>query len=294
MSVHRYTSLLLLLPWPLMMPGQTSPAVQPPAQPQRLVEQALVERALANELRTAQGTGHPMRYKLRKNSPRLTSTKLLIETKDGLVARLVSINDQPLSAADEKKEIDRLDGLLNDPGRQKHRKQSEDADTERAMKVLRAMPKAFLYEYSSNGDAAGTAPAGRMKFTFKPNPEFSPPDLETQVLKEMTGAIWIDSATERVTRLEGHLEQDVDFGWGILGRLNKGGSITIEQADVGDGQWRLVRFQMQMTGRVFFKSKVFDTQEQESDFSPVAIGLEYQKAIEMLREKDAPPEHTDH
>ena len=73
------------------------------------------------------------------------------------------------------------------------------------------------------------------KFTFQPNPNFSPPDLETQALTAMTGEIWIDPAQERVTRLEGHLQQDADFGWGILGRLNKGGWIVIEQADVGGG-----------------------------------------------------------
>ena len=83
-------------------------------------------------------------------------------------------------------------------------------------------------------------PPGRWKkFTFKPNPNFDPPDLETQVLTQMTGEIWIDPAQERVARLEGHLQQDVDFGWGILGRLNKGGWIVIEQADVGEHQWRI-------------------------------------------------------
>ena len=60
----------------------------------------------------------------------------------------------------------------------------------------------------------------------------------------MTGEIWIDPVHERVVRLEGHLQQDVDFGWGILGRLNKGGWIVIEQADVGERQWRIVHFQM--------------------------------------------------
>jgi len=32
----------------------------------------------------------------------------------------------------------------------------------------------------------------------------------------MTGELWIDAAQERVVRLEGHLQRDVDFGWGIL------------------------------------------------------------------------------
>ena len=70
------------------------------------------------------------------------------------------------------------------------------------------------------------------------------------------------------------MQQDVDFGWGILGRLNKGGWIVIEQANVGEHQWRIVHFQMSMSGRVVFKNKVFDTTEDESQFAPLPVGLD--------------------
>jgi hypothetical protein len=221
-----------------------------------------------------------MRYRLRKSSPRLTTTKEIVETKDGAVARLVAINDMPLDPVDEEKEQSRLNALLTDPSQQRHRKQSEDQDTARAMKVLRALPTAFLYQF----DGTAEGPSGKVeKFSFRPNPHFDPPDLETQVLTAMTGEIWIDAAQQRVTRLEGHLVRDVDFGWGILGRLNKGGWIVIDQQDVGDHQWRIVRFQMKMSGRVLFKAKDFDTEEEESHFAPLPAGLSYVQAVQMLR-----------
>ncbi len=241
--------------------------------------QALVETALANELRANQDQNYLMRYQLRKTSPRLTTTKQIIETKDGYVARLLSINDQPLSTTDDQTESARLEELLNDPRKQRHRKQAEDEDAGRALKVLRALPNAFEYQYAG----AVNGPAGKVeKFTFTPNPSFPPPDLETQVLTAMIGAIWIDPVHQRVVRLEGHLQQGVDFGWGILGHLNKGGWIAIEQAEVDEGQWRIVRFQMSMSGRVVFKTRVFDTLEEESHFTPVPAAITYQKAIGML------------
>jgi hypothetical protein len=261
------------------MAAPAKPAAIPPIQTQAQA-QALVERAVASEMRTAQDSSHPMRYRLRKSSPRLTTVKEILETRDGAVARLLSMGDKPLSAADEEKEQARLDGLLSDPGRQRHRKQNEEADTGRALKVLRALPQAFLYQFAGTG----WGPAGKVeKFTFKPNPRFSPPDLETQVLTAMVGEIWIDASQMRVTRLEGHLQRDIDFGWGILGRLNKGGWIVIEQADVGGHQWRIVRFQMAMNGRVFFKNKTFDTLEEQTQFEPLPAGLGYRQAIQMMR-----------
>jgi hypothetical protein len=273
-------SLWLILVFPLALAAQ-GPSAPPSAQ-----SDALVRRALAAELRTARDTQHPMRYQLRKWSPRQTSTKEILETRDGSVARLVQINDQPLNPADEQKEQARLDQLLSDPSRQRHRKQAEDSDQGHALEVLRELPNAFLYQF----DGTGMGPTGKVeKFTFRPNPLFIPPNLQTQVLTALTGELWIDIAQERVARLEGHLDHDVDFGWGILGRLNKGGWIVIAQADVGQRQWRVVRFQMVMNGRVLFRARNFDTTEEESAFNPVPTGLSYQQGIQMLRTGQANP-----
>lgn len=239
----------------------------------------VVQRALAAELKS-QAMAHPMRYRLRKSSIHLTSTKEIIETRDGAVAELVAVDDKPLSPQDWQKDQSRLDGLLADPDKQRHRKQNEEEDTKRAIKVLRALPKAFIYQYAG---AAATGSATLQKFTFSPNPSFEAPDLETEVLTQLIGEIWVDAEHERVLRLEGHLQQDVDFGWGILGRLSKGGWIVIEQAEVGENQWRVVHFKMEMSGRVLFKTRRFDTTEDESSFAPVPEGLTYQQAIQMLR-----------
>jgi hypothetical protein len=288
-GVHRSTALpLILILWANLACGQAAPGggegAPTPA------GQALVDRALANELNGAQNHSHLMRYQLRKTTPRLTTTKEILETKDGDVARLIAVNDEPLSPAAEASEEARLNALLADPGKQRRRKQAEDEDAARAFKVLRAMPAAFLYD--DGGSASG--PTGKVeKFAFRPNPAFNPPDLETEVLTALTGEIWIDPVQLRVVRLAGRLEQDVNFGWGILGRLNKGGWIAIDQAPVGPGTapsmsmdpWRIVRFQMQMRGRVVFKNRVFDTAEEESHFASLPAGLTYRQGIAMLRDK---------
>jgi hypothetical protein len=268
--------LLLLNLAPLVAATRAHASPQP--------DSSLVNRALAAELRNARDPSHPMRYVLRKSSPRLTTTKAIIETQDGAVARLLSINNKPLPAAGQQHEQNRLYNLLKNPGSQRSRKQREDADARRALKVLRALPLAFNYQYAGTVDE----PHGLLdRFTFSPNPAYDPPDLETEVLTAMAGEIWIDPVHGRVVRLEGHLQKDVNIGWGILGRLDKGGWITIDQADAGGGQWRVVRFQMKMSGRIFFKPKNFDTLEEESGFAPVPASLSYEQAVHMLC--DDPP-----
>ena len=278
-NVRSLLTVLLLLPLATASRGQAATALAP-AQ-----AQALVNRALAAELYAAQDTSHPMRYRLHRSSPRLTSTKEIVETREGFVARLVEINDRPLSPADEQTEQARLDALLSDPSRQSHRKQSEDQDTGIVLKLLRMLPQAFLYDYAGPGTSGSGLTI--QKFRFRPNHRFSPPDIETQALTAMTGEIWIDPSGERVARLEGHLEQDTDYGWGILGKLDKGGWVVIEQAAVGQGQWRIARFQMKMTLRILFKNKIFDTTQEMTGYTPVSPGLDYRQAIQMLRASPA-------
>ena len=136
--------------------------------------QALVARALAAELHSVKDKSHPMRFRLRKASPRLTSTKEIIETKDGAVARLVSLFDKPLSQDQEQAEEARLETLYNDPSRQRHRQQGEEGDFGIVLKLLRMLPDAYLYEYSGSSLWPRRT---RRKVHLSPQPPFHPSRL---------------------------------------------------------------------------------------------------------------------
>jgi len=84
-------------------------------------------------------------------------------------------------------------------------------------------------------------------------------------------------------KLDAHLIADVDFGWGILGRLYKGGSIVVEQADVGDHHWETTHMKLSLTGKaLLIKALNFQTTEDASHFEPVPPEMGYQNAIKML------------
>lgn len=269
-ELAKYIFLLALPAWTCAH-GQT-PTVQPAIPP-------LVQRALTAELHATEDKSHPMCYQLRRSSPQLTSTRKICETRDGAVAILVALNDRPLNGTDETKEQTRLKSLLDNPDRQRHRKQVDDADMARLLRILRALPTAFTYR------PAGVEPGvdGPLeRFSFVPNPSFDPPNMETVAMTQMSGEIWIDSNRGRIARLEGRLQQDVNFGWGILGQLDKGGWLRIEQGDVGGGQWRITRFQMDMNGRVLIKSRKFSSDQRLTTFMPVSADLSYQQAIRTM------------
>lgn len=239
---------------------------------------ALVRAASWNELHSPKG--HPFRFRLRKQDENGVTTKEIIETRDGDVARLVEVDDKQLTPEREKAERARLDNLLAHPELQARRQKREQADSNRSNEMVRLLPDAFLYTYR---DIVRTPSGPAWRLTFVPNEKFIPPDREAQVYHGMAGELWVDCAQKRIARLDAHLISDVNFGWGVIGRLYKGGTIQVIQKDVGENHWETTHLQLNLTGKILmFKSVAFQTTEDSSNFKPVSSTLTYQDAIRML------------
>jgi hypothetical protein len=239
---------------------------------------ALVRRTSKNEL--APGVGRPVRFKLRKVDDGKITTKEIVETKDGDVARLIALNDKPLPPDAQRAEIDRLNNLLAHPEIQEHRHKKEQEDSNRENEMIRLLPDGFLYHFEGMVDGPN-GPAYRL--SFKPNPNFEPPDREGEVYHGMAGELWVDQGEERIVKLDAHLIDDVNFGWGILGRLYKGGSILVEQKDVGEGHWEATHMKLNLHGRaLMIKPLSFETTEDATDFEPVPHEWSYKEAVHML------------
>jgi hypothetical protein len=258
----------------------TAHAQQPANQPSVAENPVpMVRRASQNELNSS--GGQPYRYKLHKVDDGKITTKVIVETrKDGDVARLIEWGGKPLTSDANQGEVDRLNNLLAHPEVQEHRHKREQEDSNRADKMIRLLPDAFLYHFEGMVDGPN-GPAYRL--TLKPNPNFHPPDREAEVYGGMAGELWIDQRQERMVKLDVHLIADVNFGWGILGKLYKGGSILLEQKDVGNHRWEQTHFKLDLHGKaLLLKSLDFVTTEDTSDFTPVPQNWGYQDAAKFL------------
>jgi len=243
----------------------------------------LVRRAIQNEDR-ANTNGPRYTYRLRTEKPERTVVKQMIETNEGTVARLVSVNDRPPTpeqrAADEKK----LEKILHDPEEQRQRREEQKKDEERARLMVRALPDAFIYEFDGN-EVVNGVPVVRLR--FKANPNFDPPARETMVYKGMEGRMWIEPKEERLVKMDAHLVDDVTFGWGILGRLHKGGHFLIEQSKIGPGRWETTHMDLDFVGKaLLFKTIKIKENETASDFRPVPSSLTLVQGVELLRKSD--------
>ena len=240
----------------------------------------IVRDASWNELH-AKNPGRSFRYRQHKVDSKGSVTKEIVETKDGDVARLIGKDGKPLSADEEHAELDRLNHLLDHPELQEHRHKKEQEDNARGDEMVRMLPDAFLF--TADGMVEGpNGPCYRLK--FRPNPSFTPPDREGEVYHGMVGELWVDQAQLRLAKIDAHLISDVNFGWGVLGKLFKGGSILVENSDVGLHHWETIHMKLQLQGKVLMmKSVDFSTTEDYSDFQAQDQELSYQEAIRLLQ-----------
>ncbi len=240
----------------------------------------LMRQASQNELANSYGHRPPVRYRVRKVTAKSDTTKEIVETSDGGVARLIAIGDRSLSSTQTQQEIERLRTLDDDPALERHRRNSEMRDAGRVQKFMRLLPTAFLYQFAGS---VQTKNGVMIRLTFEPNPNFSPPDFESRVLTGIHGEVWIAPDDLRVAKINGQIFKTVDFGWGILGSLNPGATLQIEQAKTPECGWQLAHLGLHLEGKeLMFKTLHVVVEETASDYHPVPQGWTYKDAIRWL------------
>jgi hypothetical protein len=251
----------------------------------------LVRQTVDNELKAATDTTNFM-FRSRRQTPRGSQTKLIVQTRDATAGLLIAVNDQPLNPDQRRAEQARLQNLATNPDELRRKQKQEKDDADRIGRIMRALPKAFTYEY--DGIETGRPGIGKrgdelVRLKFQPNPKYDPPSRVEQVLTGMRGYLLIDANQRRIARIDGMLYKDVSFGWGILGHLNKGGQFQVDQANVGDADtWQLTRMNLNFDGKVLiFKSIVIKSTEIFTDFHRVPSDLTFAQGVDLLKKEES-------
>lgn len=199
-----------------------------------------------------------------------------IETVDGPVHRLLSVDGHEPSPSARKQNDERLRDLVQNPRARLELKKNCEADEKLLADLLRVMPDAFFFEDQ------GTQGSFE-KLAFSPNPAYKPKTNEEKVLHAMSGVILIDLDEKRLARLSATLAEQVDFGYGVIGHLRKGGTVDVNRIQLAPGIWKASSFRFKINGRfVFFKTINKQQDETHSDFKSVASGTTILQALQQI------------
>jgi hypothetical protein len=202
---------------------------------------------------------------------------VVVETENGAITRHLEVNGQPAPAATLANDNKEIQKFIHDPELQQKQRQNGAHDDKSATELMNLMPVAFLWKVESQTPASIT-------LTYRPNPNFEPPDMEARVMGAMSGTLIVTNPDHRIRTFRGRLENDVTIGFGFLARIKAGSTFEIQRREVAPGYWEITETHVHISGHALF-FKTIGTQEDEvkSDFSLVPLGTTLEQAVGLLK-----------
>ena len=251
----------------------------------------LVRKAVQNEIKAATDDSARFLFRGTKTTPQGSTTRLYVETREATAGLVIAYNGKPLAPEQRRAEEARVERFISHPDELKKKHEQERASAERTLRIVRALPDAFLYEYA--GEEQGSEGIGRtgeplVKLKFRPNPHYQPPSHVEEVLTGMQGYVLVDAAHYRLAVIDGTLFKEVGFGWGILGHLDPGGRFTVQQQELDDNLWEISSMSVNFTGKILlFKNLSISSTETFTGFKRVPSDLTFAQALELLKKEEA-------
>jgi len=202
-----------------------------------------------------------------------------VETAEGPIFRVIEDHGKPLDPNERRSEEQRLDELVTKRGAMTRVLQDHLKDEERMRKVIEMLPGALVLEYT------GPSEGDLVRLTFRPNPAFSPSGYEARIVHSLSGTLTVNQRLKRMVDMSGRLAERVDFGYGILGYVEKGGTFEIQREQVSATRWKTSLVEVHIQGKVLlFRNVTKDQREARTDFRPVPHDISLTSAKELLHQ----------
>ena len=250
----------------------------------RIDVQKLVHNMAWNQLSALRRLARHYQYTQLETKPEGSETTLEIETSQGVVGRLIEVNGAPPAEKRCRRERSRLARLARSSRARQSAFEQQQADLRRREALFEVLPKAFRYRF--DGIEKNT---GWIRLKYAPNPAFTPRSTVGGILQGLEGTLWVDPATQRLAKIDGHLVKAVTIGWGILAKLNPGGHFVMEQSKLPDGTWQLTMLDVDFHGTMLLLKRLnIHMKDSLGSYKEVEYHLTVPQAIVML---DRTPVH---
>jgi len=171
----------------------------------------------------------------------------------GTIKLLLKDGNQPADPTEYRQQLQLLESVLEtmakpDDSRAKAAREKYEKRKRERAQFVDAASEAYVANWvgreNYNGHACDV-------IELDPNPNFHPHSMFQAALAHVSAKVWVDHQEDQIVRGEAHVLNDFSFGGGILGKLYRGGIVSMEQAEVAPGIWLPTRYQYDFAGRKF-------------------------------------------
>ena len=213
----------------------------------------LIRQSVANELASDFVTQN-CSYQFHRQVSGKWETRLMVNSRDLLVGKLIRIDNAPIPPDREEREDRRLRDVLANSAVQAEQRKQQRRFEDRLRALVRAIPQAF--EFTETQTEIGPEKHKWVHFAFRPAADFKPPGTDLEILRGLEGTMVVDATKSQILEFNARLFRDVDLGWGMLIHLKKDGSLFF-QRDPAEGNSSNIReLSLNVNGRIFLLRKL--------------------------------------
>ncbi|HEV2578263.1 MAG TPA: hypothetical protein VGU25_13730 [Acidobacteriaceae bacterium] len=197
------------------------------------------------------------------------------------VLQHLSHDGKPLSAQEAQKEQERVDKQVAKLKSQQN-KPARDEVRLSASALLRLATFSNPRREVLNGRPT-------LVFDYVGNPHAPAKDLSEEIMRELTGTLWVDERDNAILRLNGTLQENFHIGGGLLVNIKKGSSFDFTEAPVNGEIWFPQQFTAHVDGR-FLLLKGFNGNARDtfSDYRKLKTSITILPGTKVLDDSNAP------
>ncbi len=182
-----------------------------------------------------------------------SETVLLSFYKGNRIRRLIEKNGKPLSDFEQAKEDKDIEKQIADIEEKIAKKEKREANN--SAKTPDEQNKRISLSDALKGSLLVNPRRERFRgrdvvvFDYEPNPNFKPQTRMEKLFALCNGAVWVDSNSKQVVRLEAFLVQSAG---NFIGKVKRGASFSIENELVNNEIWLPSRADINLSVKILF------------------------------------------
>jgi hypothetical protein len=240
--------------------------------------QELVRKAVRTELSSPFVTQN-CTYEYHRSISGKREKLRMVKSSDLVVGKVIEIGGAPITQSEEKKEDAQLRHLLHDMAEQEQERKRQQKFEQYTRQLMEALPDAFVYRETQT--EVRDAGVHLVHLSFQPASNYHPPTTSLDWLQGLSGEMVIDDQRKRIVLFNGELFRDIDFGWGILVHLDRGGKVRLERALPDDANSNPQAFMLDFDARILLVKRLV-VQLDFDHFVCLDRNIDLASAVDML------------
>ena len=216
--------------------------------------------------------------------------RLLTFFKGYRISRLIEKNGKPLSASDQEKEDRDVQKQVTEIEKriaEKERKQNAQRDTNsgrggqpngegQRITIADALKGSLL----TNPRRERFKGIDVIVFDYEPNPAFKPQTRNEKLFALCNGAVWVDSKTKQIVRLDAVLTKSIG---NFIGKAKQGASFSVENELINNEIWLPSQADVNLSIKILFAGININNLIKYGDYSKARVEIQDSKVDEVKK-----------